>query len=181
MNGTVKELREFLERQATDFDNEMADAEIDGTREYDYAYAFGAREAYRFVTRWLDEYRAEEGLAVTPTLTGDTAIKYLADRYDWNIYCGDYGLLSVSAYRHKLDNEGHVVCDTSNFHTFGITMTKAFDEVLSMLLSNPDWADLGWIDHDDWVATERIVWLYNHHEPFAEWFKENIKEYEVKA
>lgn len=177
MNCTTEELREFLATQANDFDNEMVDAEIGG-HEYEYAYAFGAREAYRFVARWLEEYRAEEGF-VEATIKGQN-VKYLTDRYDWNIYCGDYGKLSVSAYRQMRDEAGDIVCDTSHFVTYVIDMSLANSEVIAKLLESPDWADIGWIDHDDWVTTARILWLYENHKDFADWFDKTITDYELR-
>lgn len=59
MRFTEQELREFLERQASIFATEQDDTDLEGDG-LDYAYAKGAEEAYLFVLRFLDEYKAEE-------------------------------------------------------------------------------------------------------------------------
>lgn len=58
MNATPEELREFLTQQANKFYNEMVNAEISGDPS-EYALAFGAYEAYRLVTRWINKYEGE--------------------------------------------------------------------------------------------------------------------------
>jgi hypothetical protein len=59
MRYTEQELRDFLTRQATIFATDMVESEEAGM-EYDYAYAHGANQAYEFVLRFMDEYKAEE-------------------------------------------------------------------------------------------------------------------------
>lgn len=59
MRVTEQELRAFLERQRVDFASDMEECEYNGL-DYDYAYASGAEQAYAFVLRFLDEYKAEE-------------------------------------------------------------------------------------------------------------------------
>jgi hypothetical protein len=57
MRFTEKELRDFLERQASIFAQEQDDTDLDGDG-LDYSYAKGAEEAYLFVLRFMDEYNA---------------------------------------------------------------------------------------------------------------------------
>jgi hypothetical protein len=54
-----QELRDFLTHQADIFATEQQDTDLDGDG-LDYSYAKGAEEAYLFVLRFLDEYKAEE-------------------------------------------------------------------------------------------------------------------------
>ena len=59
MRFTEQELRDFLTHQADIFATEQQDSALDGDG-LDYSYAKGAEEAYLFVLRFLDEYKAEE-------------------------------------------------------------------------------------------------------------------------
>jgi len=59
MRYTEQELRDFLAQQAEHWYQErMANGSADEA--LDYAYAYGAQEAYEFVLRFMDEYKLEE-------------------------------------------------------------------------------------------------------------------------
>jgi hypothetical protein len=57
MRFTEKELRDFLTRQAETFASDKKESE-EADMPIDYAYAEGAELAYRFVLRFMDEYKA---------------------------------------------------------------------------------------------------------------------------
>lgn len=59
MRFTEQELRDFLAEQAQLWLEKAMSSNTYGTQD-EVAYAYGAREAYHFVTRFLDEYKLEE-------------------------------------------------------------------------------------------------------------------------
>jgi hypothetical protein len=59
MRYTEQELRDFLAEQAQLWLEEAMSSDSQTTKD-EIAYAYGAREAYLFVTRFMDEYKLEE-------------------------------------------------------------------------------------------------------------------------
>jgi len=58
---TEQELRDFLNEQSKYWDEDALKVrEYDEYEPYDYGYSIGAHEAYEFVLRFLEEYKAEE-------------------------------------------------------------------------------------------------------------------------
>jgi hypothetical protein len=56
---TMKELLEFLNRQASEFDTDMRSLNY-ADDVHEYAYAMGARDAYIFVLRYIEETGVNE-------------------------------------------------------------------------------------------------------------------------
>ena len=56
---TEEELRDFIQRQITEFGNDQHSAEM-RDEPLEVAYAQGAYDSYKFVLLFMDEYRLEE-------------------------------------------------------------------------------------------------------------------------
>jgi hypothetical protein len=55
----MKELLNFLHRQASDFDSTLASLDY-AEDVHEFAYAMGARDAYRFALRYIEETGVSE-------------------------------------------------------------------------------------------------------------------------
>jgi hypothetical protein len=80
MRYTEQELREFLELHAHEF------ADVDQNAEfYDRGYSRGAYDAYKFVLRFMDEYRLEDVSNTKSTLEQDAETRALGHVLsDWS-------------------------------------------------------------------------------------------------
>lgn len=111
-------------------------------------------------------------------VTGENAVKFLAEKYRWNLYVSDYSVMKLIAYRQRKDVDGQLDTDYKDERVFTIPMSeKQHNDFISYALGDPTWIKYSWFEHDDWLESEEIVRLYNRDALFADWFDVNITDY----
>jgi hypothetical protein len=118
---------------------------------------------------------------ISKTLKGEQAIEYLASKYDWNVYCPNYNRMNIIAYRQKRDSAGSLSYDSANEYIFKQDMSMDWDLFIGTALNDDKWSDKGWYEYDSWEGDPFwVIQLYRTSTPFAEWFEENIVDYEIQ-
>jgi hypothetical protein len=113
-------------------------------------------------------------------LTGLEAVKYIASKYDWNVYCPDYNMLHLSAYKQRIV-DGYTQCNTDSWLTYEVPMAVINSDEIALLLESDDWVGLGWYEHDSWVGEDEVVTkLWTRSPRFQIWFDTNIHDYVVR-
>ena len=116
---------------------------------------------------------------VSINLTGLDAVKYIASKYDWNVYGFDYNYVSLCAYRQHIV-DGHKQCDTSEWLTYNSALSINNEEV-PILLQKENWSSEVWHEYDAWVGEDEvIVKLYVASQKFAKWFDAVVVDYVVR-
>ena len=116
---------------------------------------------------------------VTIELSGMEAVKYLADKYSWNVYVPDYSWVNVIAYPQVIHPDGTVSTDTSQSgeKIFKLALSEQYDLPVGIALRCPKWYDYGWREHDDWLDPAEVMKMYECSVSFSEWFDANIVNY----
>jgi len=119
---------------------------------------------------------------VNVKLTGLSAVKYLIDKHDWNIYGSDYDRLSLIAYRQFEDSEGNLTADYSWETVFTVHLRIENSRLIRSLVGE-DWKNQVWYEVDEWSTLDDngdniILNAYLCNEQFRNWFDLNIQDYE---
>ena len=120
---------------------------------------------------------------ISKQLVGVEAIEYLGTKYDWNVYCPDANVMNIIAYRQrKCTPDGDDLCaDYTNEVIFKQELTVDWDKFIGIALDDEQWTYKGWYEYDSWEGDPAwIVKLYTESTPFAEWFEQNIVDYEIQ-
>ena len=123
---------------------------------------------------------------VNKQLVGVEAIQYLASKYDWNVYVPDYNRMNIIAYRQTRDSAGNLTYNCAQEYMFTQELTIEWDGFISVALKNkPEdekaWFEDGWVEYDSWEGDpEWVLKLYAESTPFAQWFEDNIVDYEIQ-
>lgn len=100
-----------------------------------------------------------------------------AEKYDFNIYVGDYATLSICAYKRTLDADGNVTTDTANYHKFTVDMNYRNGALVARLLEDPSWADSAWLEYDAW---ESVGFIYKAgHDTLVDSVDEELERTEI--
>lgn len=117
---------------------------------------------------------------ISKTLTGDEAVAYLSQKYDWNVYCPDFNVMSIIAYRQKRFGNA-LTYDPLREHVFRQLLCADWDSFIAIALDDEKWLNQSWYEHDSWEGDpEWVVRLYNASSLFATWFDQNIVDYEIE-
>jgi hypothetical protein len=118
---------------------------------------------------------------VNKQLIGIAAVEYLANKYDWNVYCPDYNRVNIIAYRQRLEGNGSLTYDSTHEVIFKQDMSIDWTVFIGLVLRDDSWSDKGWYEYDSWEGDPHwVAKLYTESTPFANWFEENIVDYDIE-